>query len=331
MRKALPLLLALICLPLAVSAQGFTGTSGTVDPLAIDITPQYPRPYDTIEIAPSSNVIDLAASTVSVSVNGNRLYDGSGSAPTAVTLGGAGSAADITMTVSWNGNTYSKTVTVRPTEVDIVPEAASTVPLMYPGAALPAPEGAMRLVAMADLRGANGKQVPPSSLSYTWKQDARTLEGQSGIGQDVLSIAAPNLYREDAYSVTAATADGSLVAEDSFTVAPATPKVLVYVQDPLLGTLFDSLVSGAFTLPGAEETFVAVPYFFSTTPAFAWTVNGTASEMSPSITVRATGTGQGSASLSVSANGASAFEQSASAFTVNFNSSQGSSNSFFGL
>lgn len=306
-------------LPSFALAQTFTG--GAVDPLSLDITPQYPRPYDTILIRPSSNLINLSASTVTVYANGTKIYSGSGTAPATFTLPGAGSATQISMTVAWAGNSYQKSAIVRPAEVDLIPEAQSTLPPFYAGSALPAPGGAMRLVAVSDLRSLAGRQYAPDELSYEWKQDTRVLEDQSGVGRNVLGIAAPNLYRYDTYSVTVSTADNALVAQSSVTLTPELPKALVYEQDPLLGTRYERALSGTFNLPNTEDTFVAVPYFFTKTPAFAWTVNGNASQTTPSITVRATGNGRGTATLFVTAKGASVFERADAGFVVGFNAS----------
>ncbi len=121
------------------------------DPLTLSITPSYPRPYQTVTIAPQSNLVDLSASTVKMSVNGAQVYQGSGTQPTSVRAGGLGERTTIVVTVTDPyGKTYTKTQVIRPAEVSLVMEPASTAPALYKGGSLVASEGRVRLVALAE-------------------------------------------------------------------------------------------------------------------------------------------------------------------------------------
>ncbi|MEK7510610.1 MAG: hypothetical protein AAB582_00005, partial [Patescibacteria group bacterium] len=110
------LLIALLALFIPQISQAQIGGAET---LGVVVTPQYPRPYQTVSVRPESTLIDLAASQVTVSANGTVVSRGSGSTPVNVTVGAAGSLTTIRVTATSNGQTYSKEVRIRPAEVSL--------------------------------------------------------------------------------------------------------------------------------------------------------------------------------------------------------------------
>ncbi len=280
----------------AVHAQ-FTSS----DPLTISISPQYPKPYDTVIVTPSSTLIDLASATVKVSVNGKVVSTFSGSEGTSVTVGAPGVKTTITVTATTGGKTYKKSLVIATGDVALVVEPLSTAQPLYKGALLLAPQGRVRVIAIADLRGSSGARLNPNSLVYTWKLGNQILEADSGIGKNVLTAVAPQRYRDAQISVTVTSSDGSVVAQESTLLQPTDPIVRIYKTDPLLGTDFTRALAGTYTLAGSEESFRAVPYFFGAPPTLSWVVGGQGSGTSDEVTVRTNGSGAGRSSLSLSA------------------------------
>ncbi|HYF28973.1 MAG TPA: hypothetical protein VEA36_01245 [Candidatus Paceibacterota bacterium] len=278
-------------LPLTMHAQ-FAG----VEPLEISITPEYPRPYQTVSVRPSSTLIDLAAASVTVSANGTVVGQGSGSAPVNVALGGPGSLTTIRVSATVEGKTYTRELRVRPAEVSLIVEPQTSRHPFYAGGTGVASEGQLRLVAISDLRSSAGTRLDPATLVYTWRLGDRILEAQSGIGKYYMSASAPVRYRDTVVSVTVTTQDSAIVSRAEVLVAPIDPLVRIYRNDPLLGPLFDTALSGTVTMDD-EETFRAVPYHFAGGSGITWLVNGAENGSDRDITLRATGTGGGSASL----------------------------------
>ena len=324
-RTVLLLLVAGLLSAGSVSAQDF----GTVEPLSLLIAPQYPRPYETVTVAPRSNLIDLAASTITLYVNGRKTGEGSGAAGFAVAMPGPGEQANIEIVASYQNKTYSAQANIRPADVALVVEALSTTHQFYHGAPLVAPEGRVRLVAIPDIRTSPGNRIPASVLSYTWKAGDRVFTTESGIGKSVLLSEAPLRYRDATVSVVVKTQDGSVAAAASVVVAPVDPIVRMYENSPLLGPLFERAVESPFSMKEDEQGFIAVPYFFGATPGFTWSVNGTESGTEDTITVRAGGAGAGEAMLSVLAEGSGLFSSAGFSSLIRFG--EESSGGFFGL
>ncbi len=272
-----------------------------VTPVDISLSPEYPKPYQTVAVTIRSTVVELSSSSVVVSVNGAVVERGTGVVTAYVRVGGPGERTTISVSVTANGQTYTKQAVIRPADVSLVVEPTSTTHPFYQGSGLVASEGRVRLVAVPDIRTSAGALVPAGSLVYVWRMGDQVLESSSGIGRSVLSATAPVRYRDADVSVTVSTQDSSVVAQAQTTVAPVDPFIRIYRNDPLLGPLFDLAYAGSITMGDDEETFRMVPYHFATRPLVSWAVNSVAGGGDDDITVRATGSGAGSALLTAQA------------------------------
>ncbi len=306
------------------------GIPNSTEPLTLSVSPEYPRPYQTVTVSPRSSLLDLSASTVRISVNGTTVYQGSGTQATSVRAGGLGERTTITVSVTDpSGRVYTKQQILRPAEVSLVLEPASTMHPFYQGGGLVASEGRVRLVALADLRSAPGTRLPSSSLVYTWRLGSRVLTDMSGIGKSTFIATAPVRYRNADISVTVTSPDNTLVGEARTLVSAVDPVARIYRNDPLLGPNFDVALTDRFSMSDTETTFRAVGYFFAVPPTFSWTVNKATNGTDKDITVRATGNGQGTARIGLTATEAAARRSADTAVTVDFGRSTGFG--FFGL
>lgn len=294
-----------------------------VEPLEISITPTHPRPYQTVSVRPSSTLINLSASEVTVSANGTVVSRGSGGAPVNVVMGGPGSATTIRVTAVEGGQTYTRELRIRPAEVSLILEPQTSSHPFYEGGTGVASEGQLRLIAVPDLRNSGGARIDPATLVYTWRLGDRVLESFSGIGKSYLSATAPVRYRDTTVSVTVATQDGSVVAQAQALVSPIDPIVRIYRHDPLLGPLFNTALTGGYTMTGDEQTFKAVPYHFASGGQITWLVNGAESGSDDDITLRATGNGGGTANLIARVKQAATFALAESKLAIRFGESGG--------
>lgn len=300
-----------------------------VDPLTVTITPRYPRPYQTVSITPKSTVIDLSASTVVVAVDGKEVGRGSGTQSYSIQTGGPGTRSTVRVSVSGSGASAVDETIIRPTDVSLVLDPISTSHALYEGANLVAPEGRVRVVALADFRTAPNTRIPSTNLTYTWKTGGRILQAESGVGKSTLSATAPVLFRATDVSVTVSNADGTLIGEARVAISPTNPQLILYKENPLEGTVFTSALSTDYSLTGSEEAFRAVPYFFPTAPSLTWLLNGKSAGTDPLITVRTTGDKAGSATLRVEAKQFGAFYSANNSLMVRYGATTGSN--LFGL
>jgi ribosomal protein L31 len=320
--------LAVFSLPFSVQHAQAQSVPAT-DPLTVSVSPQYPTPYQTVVVTPSSSTFDIDASTVSVKVNGTAFYKGSGGAAINVPLGGPGSSTNIVVSVTNAGQVSTQEVSISPASVALVVEPDSTTHPFYKGSGLVPSEGRVRLVAIPDLVSASGREIDPSTLEYTWKLGDDVLDSDSGIGQSVLDATAPQRYRDADVSVTVSDPNGSLVAQTTTSISPVDPITRIYENDPLLGPLFDTALSDSFTMTDAEDTFRGVPYYFSSAPTLEWMVNDDDSGSTQDLTVRSTGTGTGSADIGFT--GTDATTQATANSTLSVAFGQTNSGGFLGL
>jgi ribosomal protein L31 len=338
MRRSVPVFLIATCMVFAMPfSLTFAQTDDSTDsaastdapPFTLDISPQYPTPYSTVTVTPQSDSFDIAGAKVSVTVNGTSFYKGSGSTGIAIPVGGPGSATTISVTAVSGGQSYNQKVSLHPADVALVVEPISSTHPFYAGEGLVPSEGRVRLIAIPDLRTSSSHSIDPSTLVYTWSLGDQVLDGSSGIGKNVLDASAPQQYRDADITLSVATQDGSIEAQTETTITPVDPLTRIYEDDPLLGPLFDNAISDSYTMTNAEDTFLGVPYYFSTTPTLDWTVNSADSGSQPDITVRSTGNGAGTAVLNFTANNSDSSESANSTVSVLFG--QKHSTGLFGL
>ncbi|MDB5195146.1 MAG: hypothetical protein JWO84_330 [Parcubacteria group bacterium] len=293
------------------------------DPLTVTVSPDTPRPYETVTVTPSSTLIDLSAAKITVSVNG-RVVESGGVQSVPVTVAGPGGTTSITVTAVASGQTYTQTITLHPADVALVVEPVSTTHPFYLGGALTAPVGVVRVIAIPDLRTSTNARLSSSALVYNWKWGDKVLTDQSGIGRSILTATAPVQYRDAQITCTVTSQDGSLVAQASTVISPASAIVRVYPVDPLRGPDFDHALPASFSMSTEEQAFRAVAYFFGSTPSLAWAVNGASASNDQDVTVRTTGTGQGTASLSLTASSADTSQSASSELSINFGAKKAS-------
>jgi hypothetical protein len=291
---------------------------GATDPLSISINPAYPRPYQIVTVTPQSNLIDLAASKITFTVIGKVVQHGTGGESASVAVGGPGSVTTITVSAVNNGQTYTKSLSVRPADVALIVEPTSTTHPFYEGASLLGSEGRLRIIAVPDLRTSGGAQIPASSLVYTWKNGGQILQSSSGIGKSVLSATAPVRYRDTTITLTVTSQDSSVVGQAAVLISPRDPLVRIYENDPLLGPRFDTALPSSVTLNDSEATYRAVPYYFTTTPTLTWDMNGTPSQTGQDITVRPSGAGKGTAVLGVTASSGALGQTASNRLSITF-------------
>ncbi len=316
-------LLSVALLPGVLQAQ----TLPSIEELTLTVSPQYPRPYDTVTATVSSNQLDLAAGAITISVNGTVVSEGERSAT--FTLGGPGTKATIVATVKDAAGTHSATRVLSSADVALVQEASSTVPPFYKGGKLPASQGTVRLIALTNFQTAAGTQIAPQNLSFTWKLGDQVLMSDSGLGKNVLTAVAPVRYRDARVSVTISTQDKSLSAQASTLVSPVDPIMRIYRHDPLQGIDLSRALSGIFAMTNDEETFRAVPYYYASPPTLGWSLNSADSGSNPDITVRTTGSTKGSALLGARAAAAGVTNNAEARLTVQFGENR--STGLFGL
>lgn len=264
----------------------------------IQAVPETPGPYSTVTLF-AENVLNKGAHSYTWIVNGTVAVEGIGVDHTNVTMRGVGETTNITLRVyDENGaltSEVSKTIT--PAELDLVWEGNTFVPPFYAGRPLPTGDSTVTVSAVPDLR-VGGARVAKDNLVYEWYINDAQAPYRTGYGLDSITITPPFFDSVFSVSAVAKTRSGTPSVRNSISIAPRAPDIILYEQNPLLGTLFNKAITSAYALASDEVTLRLFPIFAvdPTATTYTWKVNG--SNVDPGtvareLTLRKTGSGSG--------------------------------------
>lgn len=183
--------------------------------------------------------------------------------------------------------------------VDLLWEGESYAPPFYQGGVPWSKQGYISLVAVPNGLGA------PQGLNYKWMRNGTVLGSLSGVGMNTLRLLDSVLSKAQEFRVEVVSIDNEVLAQNTFTIRPRNPELLVYENNPLYGNIFHRALSGEYSLTGGEATLTAFPYLFPTeskdAPSleYAWRSNAREDGQGSSITYRRPESVSGSTAVSV--------------------------------
>ena len=212
--------------------------------------------------------------------------------------------------------------------VDLVYQSNSYVPAFYEGRALPSSDTRVVIVATPFLTLKNGRAASAKDLVYTWEKNGLVLGAQSGPGKQTLAIRTNALPGEPVeVGVTVKASDGSSLSR-SLVIAPISPVILLYENDPLLGVRAERTANQGFVFTQPEVSLIAYPFYFETlfrnNPilSYTWLLNGAEvkpKEDSPTEIIMRRGGSSGDSSLRVTiTNPSKVYEVAAGTVPVSF-------------
>lgn len=270
----LEMLLAATLFPISVGAVEMF--SANQNDLSIYSSPKHPKPNESVEIFIESYTTNLDQATMTWSINGKTERRGAGIKSVVVPAGPIGIKKSITVLVATKeGRVFEQSISINPSEVEILWESDTYTPPFYKGKALYSSDADLSLLAVPISKGTN-----PANLVYTWKKDGTLLPNLSGFGKQFITIKTQFQIDPVKMEVEVSSGDGSYSARGEIVIPPTQPKVLVYENRPLSGFRFDKAVGSQQGLIENEVSFVGIPYFFSAAKRnvenlfFSWTMNG---------------------------------------------------------
>lgn len=302
-----------LTIPLIGEAQTPFTSDDSPSAVSFSVSPDLPRPGQTVEITAESSSLDLQRAEVTWRVDGSVVQQDIGANTYTLTAGELGSEQRISITAHTEERQISGTHTLRPTRVSIGWEGETYTHPFYKGAALHTPGSEVTLVAFPEFVRPDGTRIDPDNLVYTWRRDNTVLGGQSGFGAQSITLENPGVLRDLNIRVDVSTQDEILRGRTSVTIPVSQPELRFYTVHPLLGTQFNQAHDTDISIDSDELTLTAVPYFMSVNePAtsdlsYAWSVNDesvSVGEQQNVLTLRPQGSG-GSAAVSLEINHAS--------------------------
>lgn len=255
----------------------------TNENLTFDLSPRYPRPFELVKISTYSPSVNLDTVRIEWAVDGTVMLDGTGQKSFSFVAKDLGSETKVRMTVyPPYGTSFYKEVVIAPSTLDILWEAHTYTPPFYKGKALFSKGSEVSITAMPTI-WQGGREMLPQNLIYQWSRELTALPDRSGFGKQTLTLEGSMWGGGEKINLAISSSEGKILIEKKFEIKLANTKVIAYEQNPLLGTLFNRAVQGAYALGSENEAaIVGIPLFFSANSqdfsnlSFTWKMNGKA-------------------------------------------------------
>ncbi|MCX6757485.1 MAG: hypothetical protein NTZ44_01205 [Candidatus Nomurabacteria bacterium] len=249
--------------------------------ISIDISPEFPKPNETVKVTLSSFSIDLNKSNIAWSVNSKEVITSVGKKDFTFEMGGFGENTYIEAKIyTTGGQSLIKNISVSSANIDMLWEAYdSYVPPFYRGKTLASQEINYKIVAIPNMMS-GGYRANADQMSYTWTKDDDGQVESSGFGKS--SFIFKNTYLESSNTIEVVASDitGKNSTSGSITVTGSDPKIVFYRNDPVFGVDIDHALKDNFNLNNKGDSIFVAPYFFSPKMinsqelVFDWSLNG---------------------------------------------------------
>ncbi len=273
--------------------------------ILVDSTPEYPGPYQDVEISIDSYTTKLDSNVISWFVDGKLITKGTGIKSFTTKTGAIGTQKMVTVSVlASNGYVTQQKIILAPAAVDLIWQAQSYTPPFYKGKALIPHQGAV-IVSAEPTIYQGGKRIPSSQLIYKWKQEDTALPDQSGYGKSSVIIEPKLPLDAQKISVEVSTVDGKIKAGNFVRLTSQNPTVILYPEDALTGIRSQQALMVGHSIQ-KDSRITAIPYFFSTPKRlnssiqYNWSLNGQeTNQHTPTITLGFGSQPKGDASVQV--------------------------------
>jgi len=276
-----------LMLILIISFVGFAKTSNAQDissflipEINISVIPENPEPNSTVYISINSFDTDLNSASISWQVNSKTIKSGVAEKNIEITVGGITNTTAITVTIrTLSGDVVEKTISIRPSIVDLYWQSDSTTPPFYKGKALFSHQNTVTVVALPQITTSSGALADSRVLTYKWKKNGSVQESQSGYGKNTYTFISSIISRPLEVSVEVTSPNIQTVGFGSVNLFPREPELFFYEKKPLLGIQFEKAITGNYEMLSPEIMVVAYPYYFDANRIFGdliyrWSING---------------------------------------------------------
>lgn len=247
----------------------------------VSMNPSMPGTNQMVSVYLTSYILDINTSNITWRINGKTEKQGVGEKSFSFTTGGANTTTTLSVTIrTKDGETISKTIPVKPADVDLVWESGGFTPPFYKGKTLFAHQNRITFIAVPHIIS-NGVEVSAKNLTYSWKINGSVMEKASGYGKNSLVIESPLLSRGMSVEVTVTNPSTGASAFNRLSVEPVNPFISVYKKDPIYGIQFQKAWLNTTDLKDMIELeLISIPFSFSvsdlydTDLEYKWSING---------------------------------------------------------
>lgn len=249
--------------------------------ILLSLSPAYPRPREQVRVIAQTFSFNTQAVSLSWYVNGKQVKSGKGITEITITTGSIGTPTAVRVTANPPGTTrYDKTVTIWPSDLDVLWHTNTYTPVGYRGKALPVRGSVVTYVALPSLAAGSG-YYDPKNLLYEWRVDNTLRKNQSGRGKNTFSLPITKSRNvPPQVSVRVYNEENTVTQEKRVAISIQEPKLLFYEIRPLRGPSYERALEDTHRMAsGAETRILAEPYYANGTPSFLryqWNIGNTA-------------------------------------------------------
>ena len=226
--------------------------------VTISLYPEYPKPFESVDLTASSFSVPVDTVPISWFVNGQQVLSGVGQKKYTVRVGASGQTTIVVVKIQVNaGKEIVKNIQIQPNTLDLLWEAIdSYVPPFYKGKALPAAEAALRVTAIP-----NGAPTQ-ANLVFNWLRNGQVDGTNSGFGKNFIVLKNNFFDAQSNLGVRIISPAGDYQSENSIKIARYTPfiRFSIFSGDQLLSSTINT---GTLIAPRSQFLLKAEPFYIS--------------------------------------------------------------------
>lgn len=231
--------------------------------VSVETSPNNPQPYQDVVINLISYATDLDKAIITWEISGRTVLSGIGKKSYSFKAGAPDTLNVINISIKpvSSMSTINKTITIVPTEVDIMWEAVNSyTPPFYKGKAFPVVGSMIKVVAIP-----NTKTIlsGSGSMSYVWKNNDIVDSDSSGYNKNSYLFKNSVFENTSEIGVIVSSVSGNFGAENTVSIPMYEPSLIFYKKSPTEGVLYNQALNKEIEMPEDEMTIVAEPYFTS--------------------------------------------------------------------
>lgn len=267
------------------------------------ISPRTPGPSESVIVSVEGSGLDFYTANISWSVNGKRVKSGRGEKNFSLVTGPLGSRTTVEVRIETGTNIFDRSIIITPAEVDLLWQGETYVSPFYQGRALWSSQSRITFLAIPHGVG----NISPANLIYRWSKNGTVLGNLSGTGKNSLTISDSILSIPQNIKVDVLSNQNTLLASASTFLAPISPQLSIYENNPLYGFMFHREIKETHRLENREITLAAFPFFFSAfdradeSVSYEWRTNAGDAGTGNAVTYRSPDDTDGSSAVRVRA------------------------------
>ncbi|OGZ44324.1 MAG: hypothetical protein A2719_04640 [Candidatus Ryanbacteria bacterium RIFCSPHIGHO2_01_FULL_45_22] len=248
--------------------------------ILLSLSPAYPGPHEQVRVSAQTYSFNIDTTPLTWYVNGKQIKSGKGLTETIITTGSIGTPTTIRVTADPPSAThYDKTLTIWPSDLDVLWYTNTHTPVWYRGKALPVRGSTVTYVALPLLSTGNG-YYDPKNLLYEWRIDNTLQKNMSGRGKNTLSLPITKSRNvPPQVLVRVYNENSSVVQEKRIHISVQEPKLLFYELHALRGPSYHKIIADTHkVVSGGETRILAEPYYASAKASFLtyqWNIDST--------------------------------------------------------